>query len=208
MRAQRSLKRLIDVVVAVGVLVALSPILAIVAVLVLLRMGPPIFFRQQRPGYRGEPFDVLKFRTMRNALGENGNPRFDAERLTTLGKFLRRTSLDELPQLGNVILGEMSLVGPRPLLMEYMDLYTQQQMRRHNVKPGITGLAQVNGRNTVGWEDRFALDVWYVDHWSLWLDMRILLATVRKVFRGEGVSGQGVPTMTQFIGSDERRGLK
>lgn len=172
--------------------------MAIIAVAIIVRMGTPILFRQQRPGFQGEPFDVIKFRTMLDARDDDGNLLSDAERLTTLGKFLRRSSLDELPQLWNALRGDMSLVGPRPLLMEYLDLYTPEQMRRHNVKPGITGLAQINGRNNIPWEHKFDLDVWYVDHWSLWLDIRILFGTVRKVFRGEGISGQGVPTMTRF----------
>lgn len=196
--ALRSIKRSMDVIVAVGALLVLWPIIAIVAVLVLLQLGSPMIFRQQRPGYKGEPYEVLKFRTMLDARDDDGNLLSDSERLTSLGRFLRRTSLDELPQLWNVIRGDMSIVGPRPLLMEYLDRYSSEQMRRHNVKPGITGLAQINGRNALRWEDKFVLDVWYADHWSLWLDIRILFGTVRKVFRGEGISGQGVPTMTRF----------
>lgn len=192
------IKRFFDLIIAGGALLVLSPVIAIVAVLVRLRMGSPIIFRQTRPGYKGKPFDVLKFRTMLDARDDDGNLLSDSERLTSLGRFLRRTSLDELPQLWNVIRGDMSIVGPRPLLMEYLDRYSSEQMRRHNVKPGITGMAQINGRNALRWEDKFVLDVWYADHWSLWLDIRILFGTVRKVFRGEGISGQGVPTMTRF----------
>lgn len=191
-------KRLIDLTIAGGAIILLSPVIGIIAVLVLLRMGAPILFRQQRPGLRGEPFEVVKFRTMQDAYDADGTPLSDAERLITLGRLLRRTSLDELPQLWNVLRGDMSLVGPRPLLIEYLDRYTPEQMRRHDVKPGITGLAQINGRNNIPWEHKFDLDVWYVDHWSLCLDIRILFGTVRKVFKGEGISGQGVPTMTRF----------
>lgn len=198
MIVRRSIKRIIDVILAGGGLLAFSPIIAIVAMLILLRLGSPIIFRQQRPGLHGEPFEVFKFRTMLDARDDDGNLLSDSERLTSLGRFLRRTSLDELPQLWNVIRGDMSIVGPRPLLMEYLDRYSPEQMRRHNVKPGITGLAQINGRNALAWEDKFVLDVWYADHWSLWLDIRILFGSVRKVFRGEGISGQGVPTMTRF----------
>ncbi len=201
MRVRLFAKRLIDLILVVMALLALSPIFAIVAVLVLLRMGSPILFRQQRPGHSGEPFDVIKFRTMREAVDADGVPLSDGERLTTLGRFLRRTSLDELPQLWNVLRGDMSLIGPRPLLMEYLDLYTPEQMRRHHVRPGITGLAQINGRNSVAWEEKFLLDVWYVDHWSLWLDLRILIRTVRMVIKGEGISGHGVPTVEYFMGS-------
>jgi len=198
-------KRVIDLILGGGVLIVLFPILGIVAMVVLLRLGSPVIFRQQRPGFKGEPYVVLKFRTMRDAMDSDGRPLSDAERLTSLGTFLRRTSLDELPQLWNVLKGDMSLVGPRPLLMEYLDHYTPEQMRRHNVKPGITGLAQINGRNALAWEDKFVLDVWYADNWSLWLDIRILFGTVRKVFKGEGISGQGVPTMTRFGEDPEAR---
>jgi lipopolysaccharide/colanic/teichoic acid biosynthesis glycosyltransferase len=187
------------------VLLVFSPVMALVAMAILIRMGPPVLFRQVRPGYRGAPFEVLKFRTMRDACDRDGKPLPDAERLTPLGRFLRRTSLDELPQLWNVVRGEMSLVGPRPLLMEYLDRYSPEQARRHDVKPGITGLAQINGRNAIPWEHKFDLDVWYVDHWSLWLDLRILIGTVRKVLKGEGISGGGVPTMTKFGEEPEAR---
>lgn len=202
MRVQLLVKRAIDVAAACAVLVVLSPAMAVVGLLIRARMGPPVFFRQYRPGYSGEPFEVVKFRTMLDTVDAHGNLLPDAVRLTPLGRTLRRTSLDELPQLWNVLRGEMSLVGPRPLLMEYLDRYTPEQMRRHDVKPGITGLAQVSGRNQVPWEQKFELDVWYVDHWSLWLDAKILFLTVVKVFRGEGVSGKGVATMTKF--TDDR----
>lgn len=198
---QRTIKRLVDVIVASGMLAVFSPVSTIVAILIAMRMGFPVFFRQQRPGYRGEPFEVVKFRTMRKAFDAHGLPLSDSERLTPLGKTLRRTSLDEIPQLWNVLRGEMSLIGPRPLLMEYLEQYTPEQMRRHDVKPGITGLAQVSGRNTVPWDEKFKLDVWYVDHWSLWLDLKIIIKTILKVLRAEGVSAKGVATMTKFSGS-------
>jgi lipopolysaccharide/colanic/teichoic acid biosynthesis glycosyltransferase len=164
-------------------------------------MGFPVLFRQTRPGLNGQPFEVIKFRTMRNAMGPNGRPLSDSERLTPLGRTLRRSSLDEIPQLWNVLRGDMSLVGPRPLLMEYLERYTPEQMRRHDVKPGITGLAQVSGRNTVPWEQKFELDVWYADNWSLWLDLKIIARTILKVLRAEGVSAKGMATMSQFTGS-------
>ena len=154
-------------------------------------MGGPVLFRQFRSGYRAKPFTLYKFRTMREAYGLDGAPRPDADRLTWLGRLLRRTSLDELPQLWNVLRGDLSLVGPRPLLMQYLPLYTPEQARRHDVKPGITGWAQVNGRNAIDWEEKFRLDAWYVDNWSLWLDAKILAMTLVKVLRREGISGQG-----------------
>lgn len=200
---ERRLKRLIDIVIAGGLLIFFSPLIAFVAIVIKIRIGSPVVFRQRRPGYKGQPFDVLKFRTMMRATEREGRPLLDDERMGRLGRMLRRTSLDELPQLWNVLKGDMSLVGPRPLLMEYLERYTQQQMRRHDVKPGITGLAQVSGRNNLPWEQRFDLDVWYVDHWSLWLDIRILAATLTNVVNGEGVSGQGVVTMTEFLGSKD-----
>ena len=188
-------KRWMDIVEASIGLVVLSPLLLIVAVLVRLTMGAPVHFTQTRPGSGGKPFAILKFRTMRQGTGT------DAERLTRLGRFLRRTSLDELPALWNVLKGDMSLVGPRPLLMQYVDRYTPEQARRHEIKPGITGLAQVNGRNAITWEQKFAFDVWYVDHQSLWLDVKILALTVRKVLAREGISQQGRATMDEFRGS-------
>jgi lipopolysaccharide/colanic/teichoic acid biosynthesis glycosyltransferase len=184
-------------------LLALSPLIIFIALAIRLRLGRPVVFRQQRPGHNGRPFYVYKFRTMMRSTHADGRPMSDDERMGRLGRLLRRTSLDELPQLLNVLQGEMSLVGPRPLLMEYLDLYTPEQMRRHDVRPGITGLAQVSGRNNLPWEDRFELDVWYVDHWSLLLDFKILLLSIQKVFRGEGVSARGVATMTKFAGSPE-----
>jgi sugar transferase EpsL len=194
------LKRLFDVVAATALLVLLSPVLIVVAALVRVAMGRPILFRQQRPGLRGQPFTILKFRTMIAAADSNGTPLPDATRITRVGRFLRRTSLDELPELVNVLRGEMSLVGPRPLLTEYLPLYTEEQMRRHAVRPGITGWSQVNGRNALTWDEKFALDVWYVDNRSLRLDLRILWTTVGNVVRGEGIAHPGVATMKPFRG--------
>ena len=166
-------------------------------------MGAPIFFRQLRPGRHGKPFTMVKFRTMTDARDASGALLPDADRLTAFGKFLRATSLDELPELWNVVKGEMSLVGPRPLLMQYLDRYTPEQARRHAVRPGVTGWAQVNGRNAISWEQKFALDVWYADNLSFWLDLKILWLTVRKVLRSEGVSQAGQATMEEFRGSRE-----
>ena len=194
-------KRIIDVVVAATALVVLSPVLAVVAWAVRRTMGSPVLFRQERPGYLGRPFRMYKFRTMRDACRPDGRPLPDAERLTPFGRFLRGTSLDELPELWNVLKGEMSLVGPRPLLPEYLPLYTPEQARRHDVKPGVTGWAQVNGRNAIGWEEKLALDVWYVDHRSLWLDLKILLLTLKKVFFREGIDQPGGVTMERFRGT-------
>lgn len=179
----------------------LSPILLIVATLVYIKHGTPILFRQQRPGLRGKSFTLYKFRTMTDARDTDGNLLPDAERLTKFGHFLRRTSLDELPELINVLKGDMSLVGPRPLLMQYLDRYTPEQARRHEVRPGITGWAQVHGRNAVSWEEKFRLDVWYIDNASLWLDLQILFLTIWKVFRREGISQPGHPTMPEFMGT-------
>lgn len=196
----RALKRALDVVVSAVALVLLSPVLVAVAVLVWLE-GRPILFRQQRPGYKGVPFSALKFRSMTDQRDEQGRLLPDGARITRLGAFLRRSSLDELPQFWNVLRGDMSLVGPRPLLMQYLDRYTPEQARRHSVPPGITGWTQVNGRNDLAWEQKLALDVWYVDHWSLWLDFRILAITVWKVLKGEGIAAEGSATMPEFMGS-------
>jgi lipopolysaccharide/colanic/teichoic acid biosynthesis glycosyltransferase len=188
-----TVKRLIDVNVAAAGLLVMAPVVAVIALLVRLRMGSPVLFRQTRPGHHGVPFEVLKFRTMRDTRRPDGSLLSDAERLTPLGRLLRRTSLDEIPQLWNVLRGDMSLVGPRPLLMEYLERYTPEQMRRHAVKPGITGLSQVSGRQEIPFSKRLELDVWYVDHWSLALDLRILLRTVRLALRRSGVlPGQDV----------------
>lgn len=200
-RASLLVKRAVDLVVAAVGLVILSPVIAVVALTIRCLMGPPIFFQQERPGLLGMPFTLVKFRTMTDARSPSGAPLPDADRLTRLGRFLRRTSLDELPQLWNVLKGELSLVGPRPLLMRYLDRYTPFQMRRHEVKPGITGWAQVNGRNAITWEEKFALDVWYVDNWSLRLDARIILLTVARVFSGRGVTQAGKSTVDEFLGT-------
>jgi len=182
-------------------LILFSPVLTVVALAVYLSMGRPVLFRQLRSGYRARPFTIYKFRTMRDARSPDGNPLPDAERLTRVGRFLRKTSLDELPQLWNVILGQLSVVGPRPRVIEYLSLYTRDQARRLEVKPGITGWAQVNGRNSIDWNDKFRYDVWYVDHWSPLLDARILLRTVATVLRREGITGHGVETVVPFRGS-------
>jgi sugar transferase EpsL len=195
------LKRLLDTVVASALLFLLAPLLMIVAVTVRLSLGRPVFLRQRRPGLGGAPFELLKFRTMSNAIDDRGNLLPDEQRLRRVGRLLRQTSLDELPGLVNVLKGDMSLVGPRPLLMQYLDRYTPAQARRHEVRPGITGWAQVNGRNSLSWEERFALDVWYVDHRSFRLDLRILMLTMWKVVRREGISQSGQATMREFMGS-------
>jgi sugar transferase EpsL len=182
-------------------LILLSPIIGIVALLVRLKLGSPVLFRQERPGLHGKIFIMYKFRTMTDARYAAGNLLPDAERLTTFGRFLRSSSLDELPELWNVIKDEMSLIGPRPLRVEYLPLYTPHQARRHGVRPGITGWAQINGRNLVAWEDRFEMDVWYVDHLSLQLDVKILLLTVRAILKRDGISADGQATMYKFTGS-------
>jgi lipopolysaccharide/colanic/teichoic acid biosynthesis glycosyltransferase len=197
------MKRLIDVIVSVLGLLVLSPLLLGLALLVRIYHGRPIFFGQTRPGLQGKPFKMLKFRTMRDAFDSGGIPLPDAERITRFGAFLRATSLDELPELWNVLKGEMSLVGPRPLLMEYLELYTSEQARRHDVRPGVTGWAQVNGRNAISWEEKFKLDVWYVDNRSLWLDIKILFMTVKKVFVREGISAANHVTTEKFKGSSK-----
>lgn len=195
-------KRMFDIIVAAILLVVLSPFISIVAVLVRRRLGRPILFRQMRPGLHGKPFQMIKFRTMRDALDRDGNPLPDAERLTAFGRFLRSTSLDELPELLNVLKGDMSLVGPRPLLMEYLPLYTEEQNRRHEVRPGMTGWAQVNGRNSLQWEEKFSLDVWYVDNRTFFLDIKILFLTIYSVFHREGVDFDERETMPKFTGSN------
>jgi lipopolysaccharide/colanic/teichoic acid biosynthesis glycosyltransferase len=196
-----ALTRWFDVLVAACALVLLSPLLALVALLVRINLGSPVFFRQERPGLDGRPFEILKFRTMLEAVGPDGATLSDAERLTPFGRFLRSTSLDEAPELWNVLRGDMALVGPRPLLMAYLPLYTVAQARRHEVRPGITGWAQVNGRNAISWDQRFALDVWYVDHRSFGLNLKILWLTVWRVIRRDGVSAEGHATMPAFTGS-------
>lgn len=195
------LKRAFDIAASTSALVVLSPVLAITAYKVKKELGSPVLFRQTRPGLHGKPFEMIKFRTMKDATDKAGNALPDSERLTEFGKKLRASSLDELPELWNVLKGDMSLVGPRPLLMEYLPLYNAQQAKRHNVRPGVTGYAQVNGRNSLSWEDKFKLDTWYVEHQSLWLDMKILLKTVKKVIIKDGISAEGEATMTKFTGT-------
>ncbi len=196
-------KRIFDLTLATFLLLLASPILLLTAILVLLFHGWPIFFRQQRPGYKGRPFFIYKFRTMTNRVARDGGLLPDAERLTPLGRFLRSLSLDELPELFNVLRGEMSLVGPRPLLMEYLPRYSPEQMRRHDALPGLTGWAQVNGRNALTWQDKFKLDVWYVDNWSFWLDIKIILITIWKVLTREGISQEGQATTEYFMGNED-----
>ena len=195
------LKRSFDIVVAVLLLLVLWPVILLSAALVFVFIGRPIMYRQTRPGLNAKPFTILKLRTMTTARDAQGNYLPDDERLTAIGRFLRSMSLDELPELYNILKGEMSLVGPRPLLMEYLPLYTREQARRHEVRPGITGWAQVNGRNAVSWEEKFRMDVWYVDNRSFWLDIRILWMTVISVLRREGITYAGEATMTRFSGS-------
>ena len=195
------LKRAFDIAAAASALVVLSPVLAITAYKVKKELGLPVLFRQTRPGLHGKPFEMIKFRTMKDATDKEGNALPDSQRLTDFGKKLRASSLDELPELWNVLKGDMSLVGPRPLLMEYLPLYSAEQAKRHNVRPGVTGYAQVNGRNSLSWEDKFKLDTWYVEHQSLWLDMKILLKTVKKVIIKDGISAEGEATMTKFTGT-------
>tara|TARA_R110000851_G_scaffold85842_2_gene186483 strand:+ start:497 stop:1090 length:594 start_codon:yes stop_codon:yes gene_type:complete len=195
------MKRLLDIIGAVGGLVILSPVIAVIAVMIRREMGTPVLFSQIRPGRHKKPFQMIKFRSMRNVIDVNGNPLPDSKRLTRLGLFLRSSSLDELPELWNVLKGDMSLVGPRPLLMEYLPLYSSEQARRHHVRPGVTGWAQINGRNAISWEDKFELDVWYVDNRTLWLDLKIICITIRKVFKRDGISAAGEATMPKFTGN-------
>jgi sugar transferase EpsL len=197
------MKRFFDAASSILGVLLLAPCMLIIAALVRINHGSPIFFMQVRPGLHGKPFTMRKFRTMTNDGGSSGDLLPDSQRLTRLGKFLRSTSLDELPELFNVLKGEMSLVGPRPLLMEYLPLYTPEQARRHEVKPGITGWAQVNGRNAISWEEKFRLDVWYVDNRSFLLDLKILWLTLAKVFKREGISQEGQATMEKFQGSSK-----
>lgn len=194
-------KRALDLLIAGTALIVLSPVILLVALMVRLTMGRPVLFRQVRPGRAARPFGLVKFRTMRDAIGRDGRPLPDSERLTGFGRTLRATSLDELPQLWNVLRGDMSLVGPRPLLMAYLDRYSPEQARRHDVRPGLTGWAQVHGRNALTWDEKFALDLWYVDHRSLLLDLRILVMTADKVLRRRGISAAGDATMPEFMGT-------
>lgn len=200
-----AVKKIFDRMATAVALLLLSPLLLVLAVLVLVTMGRPVFFRQKRPGLYGRPFRVVKFRTMSEARDASGQLLSDEQRLTRVGTFLRHTSLDELPQLWNVLGGSLSLVGPRPLLMQYLPRYSPEQARRHDVLPGITGWAQINGRNDLPWEQKFALDLWYVDHWSLGLDVRILLKSFWQVLKREGIARQGYATTTEFMGSEQPR---
>ena len=195
------MKRIIDLVLALPALLILLPAMLLVAILTRIYLGKPVLFMQERPGLDCRPFNLVKFRTMKDAVDADGHSLPDAERLTRYGKFLRNTSLDELPGLWNVVKGDMTLVGPRPLLMEYLPLYTEEQARRHDVRPGITGWAQVNGRNAISWDDKFAADIWYIDNQSLALDLKILLMTISKVLKKDGVSAEGEATMPKFTGT-------
>ena len=195
------MKRFVDIVLSLSALLILSPLLAVLAIQVRRKLGRPVLFRQTRPGLHARPFQLCKFRTMTDERGADGELLPDSERLRPFGRFLRSTSLDELPELWNVLKGEMSLVGPRPLLMEYLGLYSMEQARRHEVRPGMTGWAQVKGRNALTWEEKFELDIWYVDNQSLWLDLKVLLMTIATVFNREGVSHEGHATMEKFQGS-------
>ncbi len=197
-------KRLLDLIIVVPALIALSPLIALLAALVRIKLGSPVLFMQERPGLHTKPFRLIKFRSMTDARDSNGNLLPDDKRLTRFGRFLRSTSLDELPELINVLKGEMSLVGPRPLLMQYLPRYNAEQARRHEVRPGLTGWAQINGRNALSWEQKFSLDVWYVEHVSLWLDCKIMALTLWKVLRREGISQEGQATMTEFLGTDRK----
>ena len=195
------LKRLLDIIIASIALILLSPLYFFMAYKVKKNLGSPVLFRQVRPGLHGKPFEMIKFRTMRDALDAQGNPLPDSERLTSFGKMLRSSSLDEMPELWNVIKGDMSIVGPRPLLTEYLPLYNAEQAKRHDVRPGMTGHAQVNGRNAIGWEEKFKLDTWYVKNQSTLLDFKIMFKTVHKVLAKDDISAEGEATMTKFVGS-------
>lgn len=195
------MKRLFDLTASLIAMIVFSPIIALVAYKIKNNLGSPVLFRQTRPGLNGKPFEMIKFRTMKDALDKDGNPLPDSERMTPFGDRLRNSSLDELPELWNVLKGEMSLVGPRPLLMQYLPLYNKEQARRHDVRPGVTGWAQINGRNAISWDEKFKLDVWYVDNRSFWLDIKILFFTVKKVFVKEGISADGHVTIEPFKGN-------
>ena len=197
------LKRLLDIIIAGTALIILSPLYAFVSYKVKKNLGSPVLFRQVRPGLHGKPFEMIKFRTMKDAVDANGNPLPDSERLTPFGKMLRATSLDEMPELWNVIKGDMSVVGPRPLLMEYLPLYSSEQAKRHNVRPGMTGHAQVNGRNAISWEEKFKLDTWYVENRSTWLDFKIMFKTVHKVIAKDDINATNDATMPKFMGNDK-----
>lgn len=199
------MKRLFDVVFSLLGLLILFPVILLVAWRVRKKLGSPVLFKQERPGLHGKSFHMIKFRTMRDAVDSNGRPLPDSERLTPFGRFLRSSSLDELPELWNVVKGDMSLVGPRPLLMQYLPLYSDEQRRRHEVKPGVTGWAQINGRNSLSWDEKFKLDVWYVDNHTLWLDLKIIFLTIKKVLIKEGISQENNATMEAFTGSIEQK---
>ncbi len=198
-------KRLFDFSFGLVLLILLAPFMIIMAIIIRVKMGSPFYFKQLRPGFKGKPFYIYKFRTMSNLKGSDGKLLSDEKRLTALGRFLRKYSLDELPQLLNVVKGDLSFIGPRPLLMAYMERYNDEQARRHDVKPGITGWAQVNGRNALTWDDKFKMDVWYVDNRSFWLDLKIFWMTLVKVLRAEGISGEISETMTEFTGNENMR---
>lgn len=195
------IKRLLDITVSASALVLLAPVMGVVAWQISRKLGSPVLFRQTRPGLDGRPFEMIKFRSMLDAVDASGQPLPDSQRLTPFGSLLRSTSLDELPELWNVLKGDMSLVGPRPLLMEYLPLYNAEQYRRHEVRPGVTGWAQINGRNALSWEDKFRLDVWYIEHQSLWLDIKILFMTLKKVILRDGIQAEGEATTSRFTGS-------
>ena len=201
-------KRLLDIIIASIALILLLPLYAFVAYKVKKNLGSPVLFRQVRPGLHGKPFEMIKFRTMKDAVDANGQSLPDSERLTVFGKMLRSTSLDEMPELWNVIKGDMSIVGPRPLLTEYLPLYNEEQAKRHNVRPGMTGHAQVNGRNAIGWEEKFKLDTWYVEHQSTLLDFKIMFKTVHKVLAKDDISAEGEATMTRFTGTEKKDAKK
>ena len=198
------LKRFVDIIIATIALILLSPLYAYVAYKVKKNLGSPVLFRQVRPGLHGKPFEMIKFRTMKDAIDEQGNSLPDSQRLTPFGKMLRSSSLDEMPELWNVIKGDMSIVGPRPLLMEYLPLYNTEQAKRHNVRPGMTGHAQVNGRNAIGWDEKFKLDTWYVENQSVWLDFKIMLKTVKKVIAKDDINEAGEATMSKFTGTNKK----
>lgn len=198
------LKRVFDILFSLIALIILSPVFVLVIILLSLTQGFPILFSQTRPGKNGNPFNLFKFRTMKESRDSSGMLLADEMRITRLGNFLRKASLDELPELFNVLKGEMSIVGPRPLLMQYLERYSETQARRNEMLPGITGWAQINGRNAISWEEKFRLDVWYIDHWTFWLDIRIILLTIWKVIKGEGVSQPGMATMEEFMGSPKK----
>jgi sugar transferase EpsL len=201
-------KRIFDLILVIPSLIVLSPVLIILYVLNAILLGTPVIYRQIRPGLRGEPFYIFKFRTMTDARDADGVLLADVVRLTSFGRFLRSTSLDELPELFNILKGDMSLVGPRPLLMQYLPRYTSEQARRHEVKPGLTGWAQINGRNAISWEEKFQLDIWYVDNWSLALDIKIIFLTIIKILKREGISQEGQATMSEFMGEQASKSSK